>query len=567
MTLAATHILRVRSRRLVHCVAVVAFLHVMLAQSMTAQTVRGVVRDSASHQPIPAVVVLLLDSSGVVLSRNITDERGQYRIVFKSNARSARVIRIGFRPRDVPLPPNADAVLSLDVSMAPVSTMLSAVRILEKSNCPRRADDASALGLWEQARGGLLATIVAREANPASMERLVFERRFDGRSDHITRFSVEFHPADRADKSFNASFPARVFVDSGFASDSAGVQLLFGPDADVLLDEAFAKAYCFRLVAPARARRNQVGLAFAPAQRARGRVDVDGTLWVDTAARALTEIEFSYLGLPRYTDDYRPGGRVWFRQMTNGLVLIDRWQLRGVVAANEDSLSSGGPVTRRDMSAIEFGGELAHATWPDGRKWNASLGVLRVHSVTSAGQPAAGAVVALRDTHYLGGADLNGDLTIDDLLPGPYWPEVKDPRVSVLGISIPTPVTFVASRDSIASVTLKIPTAEEFVVSRCIEMHQWKSGSFNLLLGRVMASGGAPVNDATVTYAVKATSGAWQGFDDNFTTGADGVFQSCNRGLAAGATVRIRVRRSKMDDVDTTVTLSRRLTVVRVQLP
>src|ERR1035438_5019645 len=45
--------------------------------------------------------------------------------------------------------------------------MLAAVRIQEKSGCPRRSDDAATFGLWEQARAGLLATVVAREAPAA----------------------------------------------------------------------------------------------------------------------------------------------------------------------------------------------------------------------------------------------------------------------------------------------------------------------------------------------------------------------------------------------------------------
>src|ERR1035438_10814569 len=231
--------------------------------------------------------------------------------------------------------------------------MLAAVRIQEKSGCPRRSDDAATFGLWEQARAGLLATVVAREANPAHLDRLVFERRFEGNSDRITSFSVDRRAAELADKSFNASFPADVFVKSGFATDSAGVQLLFGPDADVLLDEAFARAYSFRLATRARGRPTQVGLRFGPAQRQDGRVDIDGVLWVDTAARALTDIEFGYVGLPPVTARFSPGGRVSFRQMSNGIVLIDRWQLRGMVAREEDLRSIDAIASRAGRARTE----------------------------------------------------------------------------------------------------------------------------------------------------------------------------------------------------------------------
>ncbi len=557
-----------RVRRLAFaCTVASAFALLANTTALLAQTVRGTVRDSTTNQPIAAAVVMLIDSSGLVLSRNISNERGQYGIALTAAAKTVRVIRIGFRPTEVPLPSNPDGLSSLDVAMTRVSTMLAAVRVLGNSNCPRRADDANALGLWEQARSGLLGTVVARESNPANMDRLLFERRFEGGSDRIARFAVSLRAGDRADRSFNASFSARVFVDSGFALDSSGVQLLFGPDADVLLDESFANAYCFRLAPRSRARPTQVGLAFAPARRKDGRVDIDGTLWVDTAARAITDVEFNYIGLPRPTDKYRPGGVVSFRQLSNGIVVIDRWQLRGVLAADEDSVSSGASGARKDASAIEFGGELAHATWLDGLNWNASLGALRVHAIAASGQPASGAIVALRDTHYTGSADASGDVVITDLLPGPYWLQINDPRLAAIGISIPTAVTFVAVRDSTARPTLKVPTAEEFILGRCNEFLRRTVGNLNLLVGRVITANESPVIGALVTYAAKTNTGAWQPLDDKFTTGADGVFQSCMRGLPLGADVRISVHRTQMDVVDTTVTLGVHLTVIPIRVP
>ena len=75
-----------------------------LGQSLLAQELRGTVRDSASNQPIPGAVLVLLDASGTPLGRNITNERGR---VSESRSRRAstriRVVRIGFRPREVPL--------------------------------------------------------------------------------------------------------------------------------------------------------------------------------------------------------------------------------------------------------------------------------------------------------------------------------------------------------------------------------------------------------------------------------------------------------------------------------
>src|SRR5689334_24425609 len=75
-----------------------------LAATMAAQELHGSVRDSASRQPIPGAVLMLLDTSGVVLGRNITDDRGEYRIVLSERMQRVRVVRIGFRPTEVPIP-------------------------------------------------------------------------------------------------------------------------------------------------------------------------------------------------------------------------------------------------------------------------------------------------------------------------------------------------------------------------------------------------------------------------------------------------------------------------------
>ncbi len=372
---------------------------------------------------------MVLDSSGAVLSRNITDETGAYRIAvtgLTGSARSARVVRIGFQPRDVRIPPSTAEEVSLEINMLRVPTMLAGVRVEGETHCAKRSDRDAALGLWEQARAGLLATVVARESRRATIRRFVFERSIDRIGDRITHFRVETDSADDADRSFNSVRSAGDFVKWGFASDSAAEQSFFGPDGDVLLDDAFASAYCFRVAAPSKARPNQVGLAFAPSDSRMHRIDIDGTLWIDTSARVLSDIEFRYVGLPGHTDRFNPGGKVSFRQMPNGVVLIDQWLLRGV-AMGLDTIHTAITHTRNYLYPRETGGVLARATWLDGRTWHAPLATVRVRALTSAGQPVAGAVIAFVDTPYRGTSDANGDVTINDVLAGPYEP-VIDPR-------------------------------------------------------------------------------------------------------------------------------------------
>src|SRR6185369_9004350 len=90
-------------------------------------------------------------------------------------------------------------------------------------------------------------------------------------------------------------------------------------------DDRFLLGYCIRIEDPDRRRPNQVGLGFSAADRKRGRVDIDGALWIDTVAKALRDFDFKFVGVERTRGAPTPSGRIWFREMPNGVVLIDHW--------------------------------------------------------------------------------------------------------------------------------------------------------------------------------------------------------------------------------------------------
>ncbi len=547
--------------------ALAALLFALLPAALAAQNVRGVVRDSVTQQPVAGAVVMALDASGTVLGRNITDESGVYRLAVPAAAATLRVVRIGFQPRESHLPPVAERAESFDFEIAEVQTMLSAVSVKEKSKCAHRPNDAAALGLWGQARAGLLATVVAREANPASLVRLAYQRTFVGNTERIARFTVDRDSADRVDNSYGAARTAHEFTSSGFATDSADSQILFGPDAEVLLDDAFAAAYCFHLAEPSPLRRNQVGLSFGPAQHPRDRIDIDGTLWVDTVARALTDIEFRYLGMAKEVGPFMPGGRVSFVQMTNGIVLIGRWYLRGVTNQRRVSGLAGHPVVQYGLAAIETGGELARAAWPGGVPWRSALGALRMHAMTATGDPARNVSFVLADTHYHGVTDAKGDLTIDELLPGPYSLQIVDPRMSSLGLSMPTKVSFDAARDSTFRAIVTVPTTEEFVTRRCVDARQWNPGDSVMIFGRIFEAGDNPSSEAKVTFSVQTKTGQWSEIRNSWTTEADGLYQACVPGFDLGGTVRIHVRALNGKELDASAVLKERLTLLPLTVP
>ena len=166
----------------------------------------------------------------------------------------------------------------------------------------------------------------------------------------------------------------------------------------------------------------QVGLGFRPARRRAGRVDIDGALWVDSTARALTDLEFRYIGLPRELERFEPGGRISFEEMPNGIPLISSWSIR---LASAHAGTAPGARTIRDrrgrvvrIEIDDTGGQLAEAVWPDGTAWRAPLGTVRLRAATSDGLPATNRVVRLLDSSYEAVTDSMGVAEIGQVLPG-----------------------------------------------------------------------------------------------------------------------------------------------------
>jgi hypothetical protein len=448
------------------------------------------------------------------------------------------------------------------------------------------------MGLWEQARAGLLATVVARERNPASIHRLISQQVMAGNSDRIESMRV------RADSSvdtisFVASRSARDFVQFGFRHDSAGRRTTFGPDAVVLLSDDFAAAYCFQVADGGRTRPHEVGIRFLPAVTDGERTDIDGTLWIDTVAREMRDVEFTYLGVPGRMEAYHPGGRVSFRAMPNGVVLVDRWSIRSVgIAADTVWSTSGGGVggggagrsgrgghgigdpggsgvarqaLRERLYASVMGGELASASWPDGVAWRAPLGRLRARVFTRDGRPAANALVSLVGTSYFGNADSSGVLEIGGLVPGPYEARtVADPRLAEMGLAIGPSKKFVAVRDSTVALTLAAPTAESFAAEHCALAGQRSAADSVFVLGQVVTADGRPVVDAKLTFATMI-AGAPRWHDERASTSREGVFLSC-RGWKIGDVVLMRANKTAAGDVDVTRTLDSRLLIVRTTI-
>jgi hypothetical protein len=385
-------------------------------------------------------------------------------------------------------------------------------------------------------------------------------------TDSIIAMTVAMDSA-QSTNSYAASLSASAFVETGFAIDSGGIVTTYGPDAEVLLDEGFSNGYCFRLVDAGDERPRQIGLGFSPAATRRGRVDIDGALWIDTAAKALVDIEFLYRGFDRTLDRSRPGGHVEFRTMSNGITIIDRWHLR---VPTRDPRATGPMLPRRTVTSSRFanmivqetGGELAKARWRDGTTWRASLGTVRMKLSDRSGKPDSGRVVRLDSTSYVATSDASGNVVITELVPGPYAVLVVDGRLEQIGVKVPVGISFFATRDTVVSLSIVTPTPFEFAQDIC--RTEGTPVGTAALFGRVLNEDGSGAERVEITIDEVVSGQTLKRLAEGGHTGSDGIFRWC--ALERGMHIVLGTKRGNLKRTVEVPKLAAGLTVVQFAL-
>ena len=536
------------ARHLIVAAALLLMASTALAPALHGQEVRGTVRDSSSNLPLPNTVILVLDPSGRPAARSTTDAQGRFRVVAwggKATGKAAqkaagnlrlRVMRMGFRPHEVPLASVAGGT-SVDIALTSFPINLEEVQVVAAPSCPKRPDRPFALALLQQVRMALYANVLARSQNSATVTQLLYARRFDGDGGRVAGQSVRVNVTNGASERFNAARSAAAVDRQGFRMDSAGAPGFLPPDAESLADDEFAENHCFRIMADDRTRPRQVGLGFEPAVREdTGHIDIVGTLWVDTLSRVLRDLTFRYVGLDRQTRALGPEGRLSFKELSNGVVLVDRWSLR-LTADRGDGDAPARPtdpmVGGWRSNAQEIGGEVGRVSWPDGYSWTAPLGAVRLRAVDGQGRPASASIVQIVGTNYDVARDGDGAFVASGLLPGPYSVAIRDPRLAELDIPLTSSFRFTAVRDSTIDARVQVETADDFAAKRC-GADAIGAGK-GALLGRVVSADGRPVADARWTVRDEFGTAMIEGA----RVGADGMFHWCQAPMNKRLTIDV----------------------------
>jgi hypothetical protein len=526
-------------------------------------------------------VLTMLDSSGATVGRTLTSAAGSFSVALPDGLAKIRLSRIGYRPWEAWLTRDVAGGDPIDLLLARLPSMLEAVKVLALAKCDKRRADAGAQALLLQARAGLLATIVARESNPAKFVRLAYERTLEGHPDSIAP-SVRIDSASGTSTTFTSLRRGVDLVRKGFTADSFGTGIYFGPDAEALLDEGFEAGYCFRVIGEHPRQPTQVGLAFSPAASPRiGRVDIEGILWIDTTARALRDLEYRYIGLGRDADEHDVGGTLTYQEMPNGNVIVSRWSVR-LLKVQVDSVP--GRYTRMGSYKLvvsDGGGVVARATWPDGTTWSPPLATIEIAAVTGDGrQPVPNARVRLRNTDYITIADSNGVATFREVLPGRYIPLVVSPELAAYGFfdrsgdsnvgvadstvvrgsrvrpeALPKPErnTVVARAGSTVRRVARLQTASELADQRCGSPLTPRPK--RVIIGQVTQWDQTGVEDASVHL----------GMLPGVATGPSGTFVLCIPDSMDAREVTVTLRRGKESARPMIVRLTDSLTLVSLR--
>lgn len=432
-----------------------------------AQSVRGQVLDARDSLALAGVLVQLIDSSGVTVSRALTNERGEFLLLGSAaGPHRVRTLRIGYRPADSPpirLETSAEATRAIVVAGVPV--VLDTVRVLARNPCNVPTDSAAAtFAIWEQARTALTVALLTTRARPYTATLVRFERVLDPDMRRI-RGQTTTVGSGVGGRSW-VSIPADSLRRVGYVlTGRDGSATYYAPDLEVLLSREFAEDHCFRLARSGD--RSRIGIAFEPTSERATTAEIKGTLWFDRRSAELRRLEFGYTNLFGLQAQHA-GGSMEFIRLRTGAWLVSRWNIRMPVPRLQAELGYPGLVSPNTLRIAEVkvvGGELASVTRGRDTLWtHAPMTLSGTVQDSASSRAVAAARVRLRGTTVDVASDPRGRFTIPNALPGDYVVEIRTASLDSIGVIHSVPVTIA---DTAAQVRLRLPSTLSVLAALC----------------------------------------------------------------------------------------------------
>ena len=297
-----------------------------------AQILRGVAVDIAGQQPVPAVLVSLVDSENRIMQRFMVGPDGEFRFILAApGTYSLRAERLGLATRTVEgLTVAGSDTVSVRISLEHRPIALEGIEASGDGRCELEADIGEQTHrVWDAARKTLDAARFTESAGTYRYDLDRYSRILDSRTLRIrneTRTARQTNSRRPIE-----SLPVEFLLNEGWATSSPVGDHYFAPDAHALLSDEFLANYCFRLRARDESPAGLVGLEFRPVHTPGGRTDIEGVLWLSRETGALQWLEYTYLNLPGAANEYRgdhAGGRVEFHGLPDGTWIVSNWYIR-----------------------------------------------------------------------------------------------------------------------------------------------------------------------------------------------------------------------------------------------
>jgi hypothetical protein len=324
-----------------------------------AQQFHGELRSGPGGAALGGALVTLLDGNGRVVHAALTNPAGRFRLTgFAPGVYRLQAELIGHRTTTTDtLRVAAGEVVTVALDMAVQPIALAALEITGANACRVRPQEGMvAHTLWEQAAKALRAAAVLQQHELIEYTVTTYEREVSLSSG---RAHTEQHAPRRVTGRPFAALTAGELAEAGWVHEQDGEVLYHGPDAHVLLADAFLDTHCMRAERRDAERSGLIGIAFEPVP-GRSVPDVRGVLWLDEQSGELQHLAYTYTGLEgrRIAEGT---GRVEFARLENGMWVVRRWWIR----MHRVVLDRSGRQRAVAQGYLEMGGEITEITRRD----------------------------------------------------------------------------------------------------------------------------------------------------------------------------------------------------------
>lgn len=554
-----------RSTRLIAGLCICALTAAFAAvTSLPAQSVRGIVTDRETGQPVPGVFVTLRSAAtDTRIDGTLSTEGGHYALSAPGpGSYRIRVERIGYESwTSEPFELAANATISRPLEIGVQAVALEGLQVAVTGGCHSDPAEASAVGrLWREIQKALEPAAWAEREGRYRYRIVRYHRTMVPRTGRVVDSRVL--PEEEVEGRPFRSLPVEQLMEDGFRQSVDDTTYYYAPDAEVLVSDAFGADHCFELASESEAPApGWIGLSFRPTGWW-GSVDVRGTFWLSTDPVRLRELRFWYEGLSADLPQDQFGGRISYRRLPDGGWIVDDWSVR-MPRTTTRHIGMGplsrwfrGDRTRTALTATtESGGRVVRVVGPEGQAKYAEGSATVTGTVTDSlqGKPLAGARVAVAGSEHWASTDSTGAFELSGVPAGTHRITVSVPELELAGLEPPSTTLIVRERGHYV-VELATPSPRTVRDRACPSAAE---GSV-VVVGRVTDQTGVPVPEARVTATwtresimVRAEGKASVSRTPSkreVTSGPEGIYRICGLPAGAGLTLKVVSRMESGED-------------------